>query len=84
MIKIKNSRKHGKWLFRLGSKKRMVRVRSKKPGKWKLLFKIGRNRKRQDKLKKMRKMNKMRKMDKPRKMNRVFILPKWTLRPWKG
>ena len=80
MMKFKNAKKRGKWSIMAGSKRRRVMVKSKKPGKWSLKFKLGSKNpnkmhkmKKMDKLPKLKKMNKMQKM---RKMNKIARLPK--------
>ena len=73
MLKFRNSKRRGRWLFKLGSKQRRFRLRSKKPGKWKLKFLFGSKKpkkkiKKYNKHPKMKKQNKMSKMRKMRKM----------------
>ena len=77
MVKFTNAKKRGKWSLKTGSKRRMMKVRSKRPGKWELRFKLGSakpNRmKKMDKLPRMKKMGKMAKM---KKMHKIARLPK--------
>ncbi len=80
MMKFKNAKKRGKWSIQLGPKKRRMIVRSNKPGKWSLKFKLGssnpnkmRKMNKMDKLPKMKKMSKMKKL---RKMDKIKRLPK--------
>ena len=77
MMQFKNAKKRGKWSVRAGSKRRMVRVKSKRPGKWSLKFKFGSGKpnkmKKMDKMKKMKKMGKMAQM---KKMHKIARLPK--------
>ena len=70
MMKFKNSKKTGRWLLRAGSRHRMFRVRSRKPGKWTMKIKQGTAG--LNKMKKMNKPLKMRKMRKMAKMQKLF------------
>ena len=83
MMKFKNSKRQGRWFFRTGSRRRKIRIRSRKPGKWVIRFKFGskkpnkmRKLRKLPKMKKMGKMSKMSKMSKMKKMNKVARLPK--------
>ncbi len=77
MIKFKNSKKSGKWLFKTGSKRKKFKVRSLRPGRWTLRLKLGGNPKK-NKMKKMDKLRKMKKMNKMAKQRKMFLptLPK--------
>ena len=77
MIKFKNGKKSGKWSFKTGSKRRRIKVRSIRPGKWTMRLKLGSG-KSGKKMRKMDKPRKMSKMKKSRKMRKMFLptLPK--------
>ncbi|MBO4396310.1 MAG: hypothetical protein J5819_08190 [Eubacterium sp.] len=77
MVKFKNGKKSGKWSFKTGSRKRRFKVRSLRPGKWTLLFRLGSNAKKKNK-RKMDKLRKLKKMNKMAKQRKMFLptLPK--------
>ena len=80
MMKFKNAKKRGKWSIQAGPKKRRVIVKSKRPGKWSLKFKLGSGNpnkmRKMNKMKKLPKLKKMSKMQKMRKMDKIKRLPK--------
>ncbi|MEE3468493.1 MAG: hypothetical protein VZQ83_08640 [Eubacterium sp.] len=78
MIKFKNTKKRGRWMVSAKKGGRLVKLRSKKPGKWKFKYNHCPCAKK-NKMKKMdkpRKMKKMSKMAKMRKMNKMTKLPR--------
>ncbi|MBO6108159.1 MAG: hypothetical protein J6P16_02005 [Eubacterium sp.] len=77
MMKFKNAKKRGKWMIQTGKGNRMIRIKSKRPGKWGLKFKFGsKNQNRMKKMDKLPKLKKMGKMDKMKKMHKIAKLPK--------
>ena len=80
MMKFKNAKKRGKWSIQAGPKKRRFIVKSKRPGKWSLKFKLGSKNHnkmhKMDKMKKLPKMKKMSKMQKMKKLDKIKRLPK--------